>query len=295
MDIENSLQTDYEADKIFDLMDELKDSKLPSNIDPETRTVEEIDSEARDTYFEELGDDLYEERLEQIDEYQSMSEDEKTSFFEEIGYSKDEAAKLVAAPAAGQTAYVYGKLNQSLTAVSNKIAANEGITNFVSGYTDNNTMTNITNKVANADLTPVSGNVQDARQQLTVAKDNYDNSVNKANKAVDKAADAKNKYNNVQLLTNFCEFKTPDKYGQRWTAAVKWGGITEDFNQTYQQDNNSNFSYECQFRCELYFYEVLDDRYEFLKEINMRLISASDEEDKNYVEIDSQTYNRPSK
>lgn len=197
MDIENSLQTDYEADKIFDLMDELKDSKLPSNIDPETRTVEEIDSEARDTYFEELGDDLYEERLEQIDEYQSMSEDEKTSFFEEIGYSKDEAAKLVAAPAAGQTAYVYGKLNQSLTAVSNKIAANEGITNFVSGYTDNNTMTNITNKVANADLTPVSGNVQDARQQLTVAKDNYDNSVNKANKAVDKAADAKNKYNNV--------------------------------------------------------------------------------------------------
>ena len=107
--------------------------------------------------------------------------------------------------------------------------------------------------------------------------------------------DFKNKYNNVQLLTNFCEFKTPDKYGQRWTAAVKWGGITEDFNQTYQQDNNSNFSYECQFRCELYFYEVLDDRYEFLKEINMRLISASDEEDKNYVEIDSQTYNQPSK
>lgn len=197
MDIENSLQTDYEADKIFDLMDELKDSKLPSNIDPETRTVEEIDSEARDTYFEELGDDLYEERLEQIDEYQSMSEDEKTSFFEEIGYSKDEAAKLVAAPAAGQTAYVYGKLNQSLTAVSNKIAANEGITNFVSGYTDNNTMTNITNKVANADLTPVSGNVQDARQQLTVAKDNYDNSVNKANNAIDKASNAKNKYNKV--------------------------------------------------------------------------------------------------
>ena len=83
--------------------------------------------------------------------------------------------------------------------------------------------------------------------------------------------DFKNKYNNVQLLTNFCQFKTPDKYGQRWTAAIKWGGITEDFNQTYQQDNNSNFSYECQFRCELYFYEVLDDRYEFLKEIAIKL------------------------
>ncbi len=79
--------------------------------------------------------------------------------------------------------------------------------------------------------------------------------------------DFKNKYNNVDLLTNFCEFKTSDKYGDRWTAAIKWGGITEDFNHMYQQDDNSNFSYQCQFRCELFFYEVLDDRYEFLKEI----------------------------
>ena len=83
--------------------------------------------------------------------------------------------------------------------------------------------------------------------------------------------DFKNKYNNVNLLTNFCEFKTSDKYGSRWSAAVKWGGITEDFNHMYQQDDNSNFSYQCQFRCELYFYEVLDDRYEFLKEIEINL------------------------
>ena len=79
--------------------------------------------------------------------------------------------------------------------------------------------------------------------------------------------DFKNKYMNVNLLTNFCEFKTSDKYGQRWSAAIKWGGITEDFNQTYQQDDNSNFSYQCQFRCELYFYEVIDERYKFLEEI----------------------------
>ena len=87
--------------------------------------------------------------------------------------------------------------------------------------------------------------------------------------------DFKNKYNNVDLLTNFCEFKTTDKYGGRWSAAVKWGSITEDFNHIYQQDDNSNFSYQCQFRCELYFYEVLDDRYEFLKEIIYTIESES--------------------
>lgn len=79
--------------------------------------------------------------------------------------------------------------------------------------------------------------------------------------------DFKNRFNNVDLLTNFCEFRTTDKYGQRWTAAIKWGQITEDFNQMYQGDDNSNFSFQCQFRCELYFYEVYDKTFEFIQEI----------------------------
>lgn len=83
--------------------------------------------------------------------------------------------------------------------------------------------------------------------------------------------DFKNKYNNVDLLTNFCEFKTADRYGDRWTAAVKWQPITEDFNHTYQSDDNSNFSYQCQFRCELYFYEMIDERYLMIKEIDWQL------------------------
>lgn len=79
--------------------------------------------------------------------------------------------------------------------------------------------------------------------------------------------DFKNKYNNVNLLTNFCEFFTMDKYGDRWNAAIKWGSITEDFNHLYQSDDNSNFSYQCQFRCELYFTECFDNRFKFLEEI----------------------------
>jgi hypothetical protein len=83
--------------------------------------------------------------------------------------------------------------------------------------------------------------------------------------------DFKNKYSNIDLLTNFCEFKTYDRYGKRWTAAIKWGGITEDFNHQYQPDDNSNFSYQCQFMCELHFYEVFDDRFEILKEIKQSI------------------------
>lgn len=80
--------------------------------------------------------------------------------------------------------------------------------------------------------------------------------------------DFKNKYNNLDILTNLCEFVVLDKYGNNWTAAVKWSQITEDFNHIYQSDDNSNFSQQCQFRCELYFYEVIDSRKnDFLKQI----------------------------
>lgn len=79
--------------------------------------------------------------------------------------------------------------------------------------------------------------------------------------------DFKNKYLNVELLTRLTEFKTTDRYGKRWSAAVKWGDITEEFNQVYQPDDNSNFSYQCQFRCDMYFYEVRDDRFRVLEDI----------------------------
>ena len=85
--------------------------------------------------------------------------------------------------------------------------------------------------------------------------------------------DFKNKYSNVNLLTNLVEFKTTDRYGERWTAAVKWFNLTDNFEggNSYQQDDNANFAHQCQFRCELNFYEVRDSRYEFLKEIILEL------------------------
>lgn len=91
--------------------------------------------------------------------------------------------------------------------------------------------------------------------------------------------DFKKRYQNVDFLTNFTEFKTADKYGDRWTAAVKWGPITEDFNHVYGQDDNANFSFQCSFRCELFYYEVLDTRYQFLEEISAELTSEDNKED----------------
>lgn len=83
--------------------------------------------------------------------------------------------------------------------------------------------------------------------------------------------DFKNRYNNVNFLTNFTEFKVKDKKGQDWTAAIKWSPITEDFNHRYNMDSNANFANECTFRSELYFYEVYDTEYYIIKEIQQEL------------------------
>lgn len=79
--------------------------------------------------------------------------------------------------------------------------------------------------------------------------------------------DFKNKFLNVNLLSNLTEIKATSRYGTRYTAAIKWGDLTEEFNQVYQPDDNSNFAYQCQFRCDMFFYEIQDTRYKFLEDI----------------------------
>jgi hypothetical protein len=100
--------------------------------------------------------------------------------------------------------------------------------------------------------------------------------------------DFKNRYNNVDLLTNFTEFLTRDRYGEEWRAAVKWGYLTEDFDQNYSTDDNSNFSHQCSFRCELYFYEVYDNRFNYIEEIITELCHVGLYEE-NYDTIQGET------
>ena len=100
--------------------------------------------------------------------------------------------------------------------------------------------------------------------------------------------DFKNRYNNVDLLTNFTEFLTKDKYGENWRASVKWGYLTEDFNQNYSTDDNSNYSHQCSFRCELYFYEVYDRRYNYINDIIIELMHVGLYEE-NYDKIQRET------
>lgn len=245
---EDAGQTDSEAQKISETIDNINETEPPATIDKETRTPEEIDSEARDDYFDGNEDAIREQREQQISEYNDMSQEEKVEALKELGYSEEDAIKLASSPADGQTAYVYGKYNQDLADSAKDLASTEGIENFDTSYDDKNTIENIENKTANVDLTPTSENVQKARQELTVAKEEYDKSVTVANQAIDKAVEAKDNYNSVLKDIQSSSGKNPkdwtdeqvDKYNE---AATMYNDAVKKANEAAKEVETAKNTY----------------------------------------------------
>lgn len=234
---EDAGQTDAAAQKISETIDNINETEPPATIDKETRTPEEIDSEARDDYFDGNEDAIREQREQQISEYNDMSQEEKVEALKELGYPEEDAIKLASSPADGQTAYVYGKYNQDLADSAKNLASTEGIDNFDTSFDDKNTIENIENKTANVDLTPTSENVQKARQELTVAKEEYDKSVTVANQAIDKAVEAKDNYNSVLKDIQSSSGKNP----KNWTdeQVDKYNDAATMYNDAVKKANEA--------------------------------------------------------
>lgn len=193
-----------------DVVKDIKD-KIESNEDlvvseevekPEI-TSDDIDNQARDKFYEEktkgnpLDNELAQERMKAVEDYNNMSDDQKISALESLGYTGIAAAGLVADQAAGQTAYMIGLENQQLANISNDLAAQQGFMNHDTRYDDPIGMDYFSSGQASIDLTPVSKDVQVARTNLDQAKTQYDSSVTTANKAISDANASKEKYNNV--------------------------------------------------------------------------------------------------
>lgn len=84
--------------------------------------------------------------------------------------------------------------------------------------------------------------------------------------------DIKNKFQNCDAITNFTVITYPDKDGNDWNAAIKWDlQINDTLNEEYAQDGNSNHSYEFDMSCELYYYIIRDETYDYITEILLSL------------------------
>jgi hypothetical protein len=98
--------------------------------------------------------------------------------------------------------------------------------------------------------------------------------------------DIRNRYQNLDYISNIGEFHTKDKFGNQWVSAIKWEEMPADYSPEYAQDSKGNFSYECKFSCELHYYVVYDVVRSKISEIVSRLITSDVSGENAYSQID---------
>jgi len=89
-----------------------------------------------------------------------------------------------------------------------------------------------------------------------------------------------NRYQNLDLLTNFTEFYTEDKIGRNWISSIWWSPIDTSFNQDYAVDEQNNVAHEAGFACDVNYCIVYDQRYRAVQESIMEVLALADQQSK---------------
>lgn len=190
--------TDEQAKGILDTMKTLEESQQIEAIAKETITSEDIDSQARDQYYSDQ-EKVIENRTKSYDDYELMTDEERVGALESFGYDHETALKLIEDKNKGQTAYLVGIEEKELSRLSNEIAQNEGISELDhdTKFDDGHNLEYVNSGDIHLDMAMINENVKKAREELTTARYDYDESVTVANNAIRKANTAREDYNNV--------------------------------------------------------------------------------------------------
>jgi hypothetical protein len=89
-----------------------------------------------------------------------------------------------------------------------------------------------------------------------------------------------NRYQNLDLLTNFTEFYTEDKLGRNWISSIWWSPIDTSFNQDYAVDEQNNVAHEAGFSCDVNYQIVYDQRYRDIQQSIMEVLAMAETQSK---------------
>jgi len=87
--------------------------------------------------------------------------------------------------------------------------------------------------------------------------------------------DFRNRYQNLNFLSNFTTFLTPDSVGTNWSAFIKWGVLSPDNETEYSADSKNNFAFKIEFSCELYYHVVYNTLYTMIYQIVYDLVDTT--------------------
>lgn len=169
-------------------------------------TNEDVDQLAEDKFYEQYSpEELAEYRNNQIDEFNSLYDNDKDSLINQLndaGYSINEAEALADDKNLGLAAFLAAKQSADMAEMSKSIAqgANMDMAMFDTRYDDGASFKDLVSGETNARMynPNVDSNVANAKQEMNNAKARYDKAVDTANKSVDEANDNKDKLDSVK-------------------------------------------------------------------------------------------------
>lgn len=187
---------------------EVNNEEIPELLNVnETLTGEDIDRMAEEQFFDQFTDEgLAEYRQNHVEEFDSLFAKEDKSelieFFEKAGYNETDAIKIAEDRALGMTAYLAAKQTADMTNISNNLANsnNMDMDTFNTVYDDAPSYDDLVAGETNAFIANPneSDMVNNAKQAMDVARENYETAVDSANTMISQANSNKEVLDNVK-------------------------------------------------------------------------------------------------
>lgn len=78
---------------------------------------------------------------------------------------------------------------------------------------------------------------------------------------ISKFMDFRNRYQNLDIISDFTQFYTKDKLGRNWISSVFWSPLDTSFMQDYSQDEQGNYALEAGFSADMSFSIMYDEAF----------------------------------
>ena len=207
----------------------------------ETLTSEDIDRMAEEQFFDQFTDEgLAEYRQGHVEEFDSLFAKEDKSelieFFEKAGYSEADATKIAEDRALGMTAYLAAKQTADMTDISNNLANsnNMDMNTFDTVYDDAPTYDDLLAGETNAFIANPneSDMVNNAKQAMDAARDNYETAVDNANTMINQANNDKEVLDNVRNEITARAGENPSDWSEE--DVERYNNAVDNYNNSVQ-------------------------------------------------------------
>lgn len=224
-----------DLDSLSGKLEDLTELGVPDKFEGLVESSQDIDRSSAQDYIDDYQQsEITENSGRLIEEYSSMTPQEKVSALQKLGYRDDVITDIVSNGTAGVTAYVIGQQNLNMSNVSAQMAMQQNT--MPNMGVANNTYfkeMNISTSNGGNGLSNLSMQVQEARTSLNDAKVSYDNAITYANSAIDEANESKEEYTRRLQIIKRNSGDDPSKWSKE--EIEEYNRVTNKYNRSVEK------------------------------------------------------------